>query len=319
MIKKALRNYSNKKFISQIREILNGQNIKLTDVGAAGGLEPRWERIAELIDYIGFEPDNRSSNKLKEYLGDCANVKVVPSALWSDSIKLDINLCKKEQVSSHYEPNIDLLKRYPEVERFKIENSITLEAITLDDLHVDNIDFIKLDIQGGELNALKGGEKTLNNVFGVEVEVEFIELYRKQPLYGEVTQFLSKAGLEFIDFTNIARWERDRHRGLGQCVFGDALYLRTPEKVIGQLESKKLNLGDFERYLAILSIYGRVDLVKVCRDYIKEKAIDTKLLTVIDRYIQTQNNKMTKLYKYNTYMNKMLRLLDQNVRVHYMY
>ena len=38
--------------------------ITLVDIGAAGGLEPRWNQIARNINYIGFEPDISAHKKL---------------------------------------------------------------------------------------------------------------------------------------------------------------------------------------------------------------------------------------------------------------
>ena len=39
------------------------------------------------------------------------------------------------------------------------------------------IDFIKIDVQGGELDVFKGGSKTLKNVLKIVCEVEFIQHY----------------------------------------------------------------------------------------------------------------------------------------------
>ena len=50
-------------------------------------------------------------------------------------------------------------------------------------VEVINPDFVKLDTQGTELYILKGMQHTLTrSIFGVEAEVQFIEMYRGQPL-----------------------------------------------------------------------------------------------------------------------------------------
>jgi hypothetical protein len=124
-------------------------------------------------------------------------------------------------------------------------------------LNINNPDFMKIDIQGGELNALLGAEGLLSDVLGLELEVEFVELYSTQPLFGNVCEFLYEKGFEFIDFVNLCRWERDKHNGFGQCVFGDALFLRTPEK----LDYTNISLDKISSYLSILLIYRRYDLI----------------------------------------------------------
>lgn len=34
--------------------------VTLADVGAAGDIQPRWKAFSGLVNYIGFEPDERS-------------------------------------------------------------------------------------------------------------------------------------------------------------------------------------------------------------------------------------------------------------------
>ena len=43
----------------------------------------------------------------------------------------------------------------------KLKNELFLECTTIDSLKFANADFIKLDIQGGELDALLGSKETL--------------------------------------------------------------------------------------------------------------------------------------------------------------
>ena len=78
-----------------------------------------------------------------------------------------------------------------------------------------------------------------------------------QPLFGDVIVFLADHGFEFIDFISLHRWERDAFNGLGQCMIGDALFLRTPEKFLEQCPVKK----SVSSYLAILLLYRRFDLI----------------------------------------------------------
>ena len=54
--------------------------------------------------------------------------------------------------------------------------------------------FMKIDVQGYELEVLRGATQTLANVHWVYVECSFEELYEKQPLAGEITSWLHKRG-----------------------------------------------------------------------------------------------------------------------------
>ena len=60
------------------------------------------------------------------------------------------------------------------MERYSIEDTILVEAVTLDYLYNNsafpNIDFIKIDVQGAALDVLQGGMDCLKeNTLGIEV------------------------------------------------------------------------------------------------------------------------------------------------------
>jgi FkbM family methyltransferase len=239
-----------------LRAILAEERLTLIDVGAAGDIEPRWRKIASLVHYVGFEPDARSRLTLRENR-DCASYRILPHAIWSKDGELDIHLCRDPQKSSHYAPNLPFVSRFPDLGRFDVVSKAALEARTLDSLRLEG-DFLKLDLQGGELAALHGARSFLDKCFGVELEVEFAEIYGSQPLFGEVCRFLSDRGLEFVDFLNLRRWERTTFNGYGQCVFGDALFLKPPEALFRDVH---LAPKTIRRFIAVCALYNRFDWI----------------------------------------------------------
>ena len=54
------RIYFNKKYLNALKSLPNNGEITLIDIGAAGDIEPRWKPFEEFLNYIGFEPDERS-------------------------------------------------------------------------------------------------------------------------------------------------------------------------------------------------------------------------------------------------------------------
>ena len=98
----------------------------------------------------------------------------------------------------------------------------------------------------------------MKKTIGVELEVEFLPIYKNQPLFGDIQNYLYTVGFEFIDFISICRWERKSHNGLGQCIFGDALFLRTPENII---EIANSDISIIAKYMGICLIYNRYDLI----------------------------------------------------------
>ncbi len=244
--------------ISALEVLPDFDGITFCDIGAAGGLPRRWERIKKYINYIGFEPDGVAASELQRLLIGCKTIQIYPHALYSKDALIDFYFCKKSETSSIRKPNFTFLNRYPLSDRFDIIHKTKLNAKSLDSLDVQVIDFIKLDVQGGELEVLKGATKTLRNVVGVESEVEFLEMYVEQPLFGDIALFLKQNDFEFYDFTSLIRWGRDCHSHHGQCIFGDGLFLKDPEG----FSQAGTTLKEISTYFAVLIIFGKIDVVK---------------------------------------------------------
>jgi hypothetical protein len=71
-----------------------------------------------------------------------------------------------------------------------------------------------MDVQGYELEVLKGAKKTLENVDYVYCEVNRDEVYEGNAYVEELDEFLSQYNMERVETS----WE-------GQ-IWGDALYIR---------------------------------------------------------------------------------------------
>jgi len=223
--------------------------LRILDIGAANHkIDNRWRFLNHQIEVILFEPDYRSYVDLKS---KC--YEVYTCALGSKSETRNVNLTKKAECSSFFVPNIEFLKNFPNKERWDIIEKINVNVRTLDSFKLD-VDFVKLDTQGSELDILKGGTKTLKNTLGLEVEVSFIEIYKNQPLFGEINNFLLEYGFEFFEFITEYRYGRQELNRKGQTVFADALFLKTPESV------EKMNLEKKEKYITIVKAHGKEDL-----------------------------------------------------------
>lgn len=219
--------------------------ITLVDIGARGGLQKNWRRARRYLDIIGFEPDKQEFDKLVAQSGQKA--RIINTALYDGRKRVDFYLTKERGVSSLFEPNMGLLSLFPDAERFKIEETVSMDTDTLDNQlklnRVNKIDFIKIDTQGGELAILKGSEETIkDSLFGIETEVEFIEIYKGQPLFAEVDAFLRARGFCLFDLRPFY-WKRKSGmafgRAKGQLVFGDALYLRDLKSLGAILEKTR--------------------------------------------------------------------------------
>lgn len=80
---------------------------------------------------------------------------------------------------------------------------------------------LKIDVQGYEDHVLKGGAQVLSRASVVLLEVSYVELYKGQPLFGDIHRIMESHG--FIYKGNL---EQHASTVDGQLLFADALYER---------------------------------------------------------------------------------------------
>jgi len=105
------------------------------------------------------------------------------------------------------------------------KGSTEVRAITLDDFcareQIDAVPVLKLDIQGGELMALRGAESLLNRraVDLIFTEVNFVPLYEGQAFFDDVYQFLKARDYSLYGLYGLA------HGTNGMLAWGDAIFI----------------------------------------------------------------------------------------------
>jgi hypothetical protein len=136
--------------------------------------------------------------------------------------------------SSLYRPNHPLLRRFSKLpELLQVVSESEMATKRLDDIaELSNCDFLKIDVQGAELDVIRGATRTLSTTLVVETEVEFVPLYENQPLFAEVDQAMRAAGFKLYNIRGIAtRTFAPLHRKQtdpfsGQALWTDAIYFR---------------------------------------------------------------------------------------------
>jgi hypothetical protein len=82
-------------------------------------------------------------------------------------------------------------------------------------------ELIKLDLQGAEMIALRGGSECLRHAQALLLELSFIRLQQGTPLVDEVIAFLRERAFRVYDIAGL--WHRPLDGALAQ---GDFLFLR---------------------------------------------------------------------------------------------
>lgn len=199
---------------------------------------------------IAFEPDEalcKSQNASAR-----PGVTYYPRALGRTEEMRDFYETADPMCSSLYRPNSALLDRYNNMEVAKVERVTQVQTISLDTFckqhQVEQVDFIKIDVQGAALEVFQGGEATLQNVLGIVSEAEFVQNYVDQPLFGDVCRFLDTQGLQFQKILGVGGRTlkptilNNDPNACSQMLWADVLFLRDlfTEKTIWNEQRLKL-------------------------------------------------------------------------------
>lgn len=89
------------------------------------------------------------------------------------------------------------------------QSFVTLPMKTLDEVTrgttFQKPDFIKLDVQGYEIEVLKGGTSALNSAQAILLEVNLIPIYRDAPLLQDVVEFMAENDFRAYDIASLIR------------------------------------------------------------------------------------------------------------------
>jgi len=233
-----------------IQEIIpNIQPIKIVDVGAMalGDLPSDYQPLLDkgLAEVIGFEPVAEECDKLNSK-SDGKHL-YLPYFI-GDGTKGIFHLCNYSMTSSLYEPNSALLRKFQHLDELvQVIEASKVDTHRLDDIkEIEDIDLLKIDIQGAELDAFNGATRVLKQAVAVHTEVEFVPLYKKQPLFSDVDEKLRSCGYLFHRFHGLSGRTfkplvnlENEGAPLSQLLWSDAIYLRNFMRLEG-LPIKKL-------------------------------------------------------------------------------
>jgi FkbM family methyltransferase len=212
--------------------------LKMIDVGAAQfeDLHGRFVALARKFggQLFSFEPNPEQYRLLQKKFADCGDVHLLPMAI-ADGRQRELKLCRHPGGSSLFEPNLELARRYRSFgEWLEVVERISVKTVTLDSLEqIRGADFLKLDIQGAELEALMGATELLSTILVIECEVNFVQQYVAQPLFAEIELFLRRRGFMFHRFSGYgsrlledAAVDGDPLQPGNQWLWSDAIFVR---------------------------------------------------------------------------------------------
>jgi FkbM family methyltransferase len=268
-----MKEYSKKleNFIELIKKFDEYLKFEIVEIGAhPHGAQQ--ERFHALLDFFpdskihAFEIDEEECIKLNKIAKD--GLKFYPYALGDKEEKRKLYETNHPMCSSLYKPNEKLLKLFNNLSVAYLKKITEVNTISLDTFikreKIESIDFIKMDIQGAELDVLKGAERSLKNVLTIVSEVEFLPIYNEQPLFGDVCTFLSSKNIMFHKFLGLSGRSlipvilKNNVNFPTQHMWSDAVFIKNILKI------DELNNSQLLKQTIFSYLYGSPDLSYFC-------------------------------------------------------
>ena len=233
--------------------IADDDTIDILDIGAMA-IGSGKETYAPLLEtgktrILGFEPDEAECTKLNA--DNDASRKYYPHFV-GDGGKATYYETNMTMTGSLFEPNTELLSKFQNLnELTTLVATHDVETVRLDDVDgIENVDYIKIDVQGAELSVFENGTKTPAQSMIIHTEVEFVEMYKEQPLFANVDTFLRSQGYQFHTFSNYGsrcfkpfKIDDNVNKGLNQRLWADAVYVRDFMKFDDLPDNKLIKLA----------------------------------------------------------------------------
>lgn len=258
------------------RAVLTGalqpsRRMRICDVGASRLSTPPYQGLLDdgLAHVYGFEPNEAQFAKLVETPSE-------HETYFCEAVGLPGNR------TLYIHPTAGFTSLYPLDERAvraigkqkwlsdKIE-AVPLTPVTLDTLaDLPPVDLLKMDLQGGELEVLRGGITKLSSAIAVVSEVRFHRIYAGEPLFGDLDAELRAQGFKLhkFMFTKSVMMPHEhedqvvRPKLTSQLLDGDAVYIRD-EETAGLSDDQLMHLA-----FAADTVFDSPDLALHCIDHL---------------------------------------------------
>ena len=203
--------------VFDLKHLITKYNMNLQNVIHIGGHHGHEVKLYKeinpncIVDI--FEPHPNTFSIMKNNVSSFSQINCHNIALGSKerSMELFIETANQGQSNSLLKPKHHV-NQYPHI---RFENTIEVPVKTLDSFKLDeSYNFISIDVQGLELEVLKGATYTLKNIQYLIAEVNNTELYENCCMVEELDQFLKQF--------NLYRVETDWMGG----TWGDGFYIR---------------------------------------------------------------------------------------------
>ncbi len=194
----------------------------IVDVGAANGVISL--KLAEAFPtatIYSFEPIRRTFETLQQGVKMQPRIITVNKALGDCQAEKTMHIAHRITSSSLFPIESQIGNPYFS-EQLKYESDEKIVVSRLDDelSGGDQVHILKIDVQGYELEVLKGGRQTLSRTFLIVLEMQNHQFYTGAPGYFILDEYLRKSGFELYDIVPSIREEE-------KLLEWDSIYVNT--------------------------------------------------------------------------------------------
>jgi FkbM family methyltransferase len=258
-----------------LAEVFERAGLIAVDIGARGGFEADLLPIAWAVDAVGFEPEPEAFARLGGAGVDpWRSLTIHPEAIGGSGGPRQLHIPADPGGASLLEHDPELGRRYGFPHLFEVVRRETIATTTLGEaaarLGFENASYLKLDVEGAELEILESANSVLSSLVAIKTEAAFLPFRKKQPLAWDLANFLCSRGFEVMDVLDPHRWRRGAGSphpyvrraapaySRGQIVQCDLLFLRGPDGMNGDEQTVRgalvaLALGYFDHAAALFS------------------------------------------------------------------
>ena len=211
-------------------ELMSDRDVRIIfDIGANNGSTvAEYRKLFPESTVHCFEAIPGLVVKIKDRFSADNNVKVHPVAVDESPGNRHFHVNRNIDTSSLLRSSVESIpSSYRSIQ--SPTKIIEVDCQTIDSVcseeSVSRIDILKMDIQGGELGALRGAAKMLANaaVDLIYSEVWFLPFYDDQPLFGDICSFLAQFGYSIHGIYNVGI-----SGGTGRMTWADSIFV-SPE------------------------------------------------------------------------------------------
>ena len=204
----------------QFIEKYNIKPVGVIHVGAHFGGEIENYSNKGIKNIIFVEPLSNTFDKLREtvlqekYTTKC-NIRLINKSLGNSSgtVEMYVETANQGQSSSILKPSHHLVQ-YPFIQ-FPYREIVELSTLNIE-LKDNNLDYnvLNIDVQGYELEVLKGATDILENIEIINIEVNKVEMYEGCALFEDIDNFLKN-----FDFVKV-------YEDWSNINWGDSIYVK---------------------------------------------------------------------------------------------